>query len=67
MDADQLRYHATEAWIHLSTIADLNSGVFLTDVSRDVLLKAILLMHVLSGGEDVREARYKTNTEIIDN
>lgn len=64
---EDLQYHATVAWVHLSTIADHEKELALTDTSMDVLFKAIALMHVLFGGEDARENGSKTDSEIINN
>jgi len=67
MTPNEIQYHATQAWVHLSTLMDFKEQLNLNVVSRDVLYKAIMLTHVLSGGEDVRETRSETDTEDINN
>lgn len=59
---EELRYHASQAWLHLSEIVDRKEKLKLTAVSTDILYKAIMLTHVLSGGEDVRETGSEANT-----
>ena len=64
---DQIRYHATQAFVHLSELIDRKQHLDMNEVGKDVLHKAAMLTHVLSGGEDVREIGSETDTEIIDN
>jgi hypothetical protein len=59
---ETVKYHAVHAWIHLSELLDRESELGLDHAGKDVLLKAIMLTHVLSGGEDVREAGSEANT-----
>lgn len=63
----ELQYHAVTAWMHLSILAEHQDQLPLSDVSKDVIMKAVILMHILCGGEDARENGRKINTETIDN
>jgi len=62
MERSMIQYHASTALLHLQELADNGKDLDLNDVNRDILYKAIFLMHVWSGGEDVREIRSEANS-----
>lgn len=66
MEKAMIEYHALTALLHLQELADNGKDLDLNDVSRDILYKAIFLMHVWSGGEDARENRSDIDTAIVD-
>lgn len=59
--AKKITYHATQAWLHLSELKNCQIDTLLGQSSLKTIDEAIVVVDVLSGGEDARKSWSEAN------
>lgn len=61
-DAEKIRYHASNAWLHLSELYGCQLEALVGKSSLEAIDNAIRVTDVLSGGENARKTGSEANS-----